>query len=366
MIEGFATQEGTLNFAGKSLARKENFRKIHDLVLSNVGIGTYLGNTDLETDMQQKNAIKQSILHGVNVIDTAINYRAQKSERTVGKAVSELIDEGKVNRSEIFVSTKNGYVTNDADIQEDFMAYVMREFGNTGIVKEGDISSQYNCMTVPFLEDQLARSQKNLGLDCIDLMYLHNAVEGQPQMARDEFIAHLKNVFEFYEGKRKEQNIRFYGLATWECFRVTKENPNFLSLTQVIDLAKQVGGSTHGFRFIQLPYNLQFDQAYMQKNQLVDSNELSILELAKQSGIGVFTSVPLMQGKLLEWIKNKPEFTHQSPSVNALQFIRSTPGVLAPLVGQKSDLHVKENLQVLEIPPFSEEEFTILLKKLIQ
>ena len=46
--------------------------------------------------------------------------------------------------------------------------------------------------------------------------------------------------------------------------------------------------------------------------------------------------------------------------------IRSTPGVLAPLVGQKSDLHVKENLQVLEIPPFSEEEFNSLLKKLTQ
>ncbi|SVB25807.1 uncharacterized protein METZ01_LOCUS178661, partial [marine metagenome] len=54
------------------------------------------------------------------------------------------------------------------------------------------------------------------------------------------------------------------------------------------------------------------------------------------------------------------------PSVNALQFIRSTPGVLAPLVGQKLDLHVKENLQVLEIPPFSEEEFNALLKKLVQ
>ena len=338
MIEGFATPEGTTNFAGKSLAHKENFRKIHDLTLSN----------------------------GVNVIDTAINYRAQKSERTVGKAVSELIDEGKINRSEIFISTKNGYVTNDADIQEDFMAYIMREFGKTGVVKEGDISAQYNCMTIPFLEDQLARSQKNLGLDCIDLMYLHNAVEGQPQMPRDEFIVNLKNVFEFFEKQRKQQNIRFYGLATWECFRVPQENSNFLSLTQVIDLAKQVGGSTHGFRFIQLPYNLQFDQAYMQRNQPVDSNEMSILELAKQNGIGVFTSVPLMQGKLLEWIKNKPEFTHESSAVNALQFIRSTPGVLAPLVGQKSDLHVKENLEVLEIPPFSETEFNTLLKKLTQ
>ena len=32
------------------------------------------------------------------MIDTAINYRAQKSERTVGKAISELVGEGKINR----------------------------------------------------------------------------------------------------------------------------------------------------------------------------------------------------------------------------------------------------------------------------
>ena len=185
MIEGFATSEGTENFARKSSAHKDNFRKIQDLTLANVGIGTYLGNPDADTDLQQKNAIKKSVLYGVNVIDTAINYRAQKSERTVGKAISELIDEGKISRNEIFISTKNGYVTNDGDAPEDFMQYVMREFGKTGIVKEGDISSQYNCITTPFLEDQLARSKKNLGLECIDLMYLHNAVEGQLQMPRD-------------------------------------------------------------------------------------------------------------------------------------------------------------------------------------
>ena len=49
MIEGFATSEGTTNFARKSLAHKENFRKIIDLTLSNVGLGTYLGNPDSET-----------------------------------------------------------------------------------------------------------------------------------------------------------------------------------------------------------------------------------------------------------------------------------------------------------------------------
>jgi len=365
MIKGFATSEGTNKFAESHIdVPQQNYRKIQSLTLSNVGVGTYLGNTDSETDLLMKNAVKKSILQGVNVIDTAINYRAQKSERAVGKAISELVEEEKINRDEIFISTKNGYVTNDADIQENFMDYVIREFGKTGIVKEGDISSQYNCITTPFLEDQLARSKKNLGLECIDLMYLHNAIEGQPQMPREKFIICLKDIFEFFERQRKEGNIRFYGLATWECFRVSKDNSNFLSLTQVIDLAEQVGGKTHGFRFIQLPYNFQFDQALMQKNQSSSSSNQTILESAKQNDIGVFTSVPLMQGKLLEWIRNKPELTHQSPSVNALQFIRSTPGVLSPLVGQKSDLHVQENLEILKIPPYSEEEFSALLEKL--
>ena len=364
MIKGFVTPEGTTDFAAKSSAHKDNFRKIHDLTLSNVGIGTYLGNPDLETDKQQKNAIKQSILNGVNVIDTAINYRAQKSERTVGKAISELIEERKITREQVFVSTKNGYVTNDADVPEDFMQYIIREYGKKGVVKEGDISSQYNCITIPFLEDQLARSQKNLGLECIDLMYLHNAVEGQPQMSHDELIAHLKSVFGFLEKQRKEQNIRFYGLATWECFRVSKDKPNFLSLSQVVELAEQVGGNDHGFRFVQLPYNFSFDQAFMQKNQPLNSNQVTFLELALHYNIGVFTSVPLMQGKLLDWIKSRAEFSELSPSVNALQFIRSTPGVLAPLIGQKLESHVEENLRVLKIPPYSEHEFSNIIKKL--
>ena len=34
-------------------------------------------------------------------------------------------------------------------------------------------------MTPTYLSDQLERSLKNLGVESVDLMYLHNAVEGQ-------------------------------------------------------------------------------------------------------------------------------------------------------------------------------------------
>ena len=366
MISGFATPEGTKNFTTKNNSIPEkNFNIFQDLNLSNVGIGTYLGNPDSDTDNIVKNAVKKSVLAGMNVIDTAINYRAQKAERSVGQAISELVNENKISRDEIFISTKNGYVTNDGDIQEDLMQYVMRELGKPGIVKEGDISSGYHCMTIPYLEDQLNRSLKNLQLECIDLIYLHNAVEGNLEMPKETFLQKLKDVFEFYEQKRKDGKIRFYGMATWDCFRVAEDHKMFLSLEKVIEIAKSVGGNDHGFRFIQLPYNLHFDQAFMQKNQLVDGKSASILDSAKQLNVGVFTSVPLMQGKLLDWAKDKPAFSAVSPSVGLLQFIRSTPGVLAPLVGQKSDEHVTENLEVLKIPPFSEEEFTTTTKNLV-
>ena len=71
-----------------------------------------------------------------------------------------------------------------------------------------------------------------------------------------------------------------------------------------------------------------------------------------------------MQGKLVDWAKNKPELSEISPSVGLLQFIRSTPGVLAPLVGQKSDSHVTENLQVMKIDALSAENFEKTVKNL--
>ena len=202
-------------------------------------------------------------------------------------------------------------------------------------------------------------------LECIDLIYLHNAVEGNPEMSKETFLQKLKDVFEFYEQKRKDGKIRFYGMATWECFRVEKDHKMFLSLEKVLEIAKSVGGDDHGFRFIQLPYNLHFDQAYMKKNQPHGPDLLvSILESAQRLGVGVFTSVPLMQGRLLEWAKNKPEFSEKSPSVGLLQFVRSTPGVLAPLVGQKSDAHVTENLEILRMSPLNENDFHLTVKNL--
>src|SRR5574341_784278 len=173
MITGFATPEGTTNFARKNQAvAKNHFKQFAGLTLSSIGVGTYLGNADNATDVLVKDAVKKSILSAVNVIDTAINYRSQKAERSVGKAISELIEEGKIKRDEVFISTKNGYVTNDADVKEEFWQYINHSLVKPGIIKSQDISSGYHCMTIPYLENQLNKSLSNLDVNCVDLMYL--------------------------------------------------------------------------------------------------------------------------------------------------------------------------------------------------
>ena len=364
MIRGHTTSDGTANFATKNHVGKDHFRQFLGLTLSSIGIGTYLGDADNVTDVLVKDAIKKSVLSGVNVIDTAINYRSQKAERSVGKAISELVEEGKVKREELFVSTKNGYVTNDADVKEEFWEYINNTLVKPGIIKPNDISSGYHCMTIPYLENQLKTSLKNLDFDCIDLMYLHNAAEGQLQdISKEEFMKNLKLVFEFYEKQRKEGTIKYYGMATWDCFRVPKENSQHLLLSDVLKLADEVGGSENGFKFIQLPYNMYLDQALTIQNQIINGKETSMLNASKNFGIGVFASVPLMQSKLLG-PNVMPEFGGLKPAHRALQFVRSTPGIIAPLVGQKTISHVDENLELAKIPPMSESEFNQLVTSL--
>jgi predicted aldo/keto reductase-like oxidoreductase len=108
---------------------------------------------------------------------------------------------------------------------------------------------------------------------------------------------------------------------------------------------------------------MYLDQALTLKNQ-GDANQYTILESCINLGIGVFASVPLMQSKLLA-PNVLPEFGNLSkPSHRAMQFVRSTPGIISPLVGQKTPAHVQENLDLLSTPVLSQTEFTDLVNKL--
>ena len=370
-IKGFASSEGTKKFRDNAIKKGKSylhFKEFDDLILSSIGMGTYLGDLSKEDDTDIENALYESVKsHAINVIDSAINYRAMKSEKSIGRSVTRLVNDGIISRDEIFVSTKNGYITNDGDYPMlDVWEYIQRMYISTGIIKAEDISSGYNVLKPAYIEKCIERSRFNLKLDTLDLVYVHNAFESWYQdVSKDKFFEMLSKVFEIYEKFRSLNKIRYYGMATWTCFRVSEENKEYLSLAEVYNIAKNIGGIDHGFRFIQLPYNLAYSEALFLKNQNVrNEKKLTILEAAKRLKIGVFSSVPLLQGKLIQ--TKIPDYSEglTDPIMKLVQIIRSSPSIIAPLIGQKKMDHVNNNNKISEVPPLSEEEFKLAIEVL--
>jgi aryl-alcohol dehydrogenase-like predicted oxidoreductase len=370
-IKGFASNEGTKKFRDNAIKKGKSylhFKEFDDLILSSIGMGTYLGDLSKEDDTDIENALYESVKsHAINVIDSAINYRAMKSEKSIGRSVTRLVNDGIISRDEIFVSTKNGYITNDGDYPMlDVWEYIQRMYISTGIIKAEDISSGYNVLKPAYIEKCIERSRFNLKLDTLDLVYVHNAFESWHQdVSKDKFFEMLSKVFEIYEKFRSLNKIRYYGMATWTCFRVSEENKEYLSLAEVYNIAKNIGGIDHGFRFIQLPYNLAYSEALFLKNQNVrNEKKLTILEAAKRLKIGVFSSVPLLQGKLIQ--TKIPDYSEglTDPIMKLVQIIRSSPSIIAPLIGQKKMDHVNNNNKISEVPPLSEEEFKLAIEVL--
>lgn len=369
-IAGFASSDGTKKYADHSIklgTPPAHFRLFNNIYFSSIGMGTYLGQITYKDDNDMENAVYDSIKSGVvNVIDTAINYRAMKSEKAVGRALTRLVKDGIVSRDQVFISTKNGYITNDGDYPNiDVMDYIKRMYVSPRIIGLEDISSGYNVLHPAYIARCIDKSLCNLCIDTIDLVYVHNAYESWfNDVPKDKFKDMLLNTFRVYEEYRTRNKIRYYGMATWTCFRVPSENREYLSLEDMVELAeKACGRKEHGFRFIQLPYNLVYNEALLLRNQTVGSeNKLSILEAADRLNIGIFTSIPLFQTRLLKAEIPNYGTGLESKIAKVIQLLRSTPNVIAPLIGQKKPEHVKENIKVAQIPPMTGPEFRTAVK----
>ena len=87
MISGKATITATKSYAQlhQTKSALKHFREINGLMMSSIGIGTYLGKSDATTDNLVTEAIIKSVKSGINLIDTAINYRSQHGEMSVNE-----------------------------------------------------------------------------------------------------------------------------------------------------------------------------------------------------------------------------------------------------------------------------------------
>ena len=174
-LTGKATPQGTEHYAQRftNRAAAGHFRQQQGLQLSSIGLGTYLGHWDAATDDAYADAITRAVELGVNVLDTAANYRFQRSERAMGTALRRLSEAG-YGREELVICTKGGYLPFDGEPPTDVRRYVEENFVRPGIADFTDIAGGSHCMTPAYLQNQLDQSLRNLGCECVDVYYLHN------------------------------------------------------------------------------------------------------------------------------------------------------------------------------------------------
>jgi aryl-alcohol dehydrogenase-like predicted oxidoreductase len=361
-----ATKEGTTRYAQRFLGRAAagHFRETQRLVLSSIGIGTYLGQPDSRTDEGYAEAVATAVENGINVIDAAINYRFQRSERSIGQAILRLAATG-IAREEFVLCTKGGYLTPDGSMPADPNEYFFHEYIQPGVFSAKDIAAGSHCMTQKFLKNQLGRSLKNLGVECVDIYYLHNPETQLAELTKEEFLNRLREAFTFLESAVQAGEIRFYGMATWNGFRQDARARDAMQLGEIVQIAQEIAGGVHRFRFVQLPFNLGMTEALTLGNQSLRGRDRTIMEAASELDITLIASASLLQGQVA---RNLPGFVAEALGLEndaerALQFARSSPGITTALVGMSRAEHVKANARLMGLPPATENEFAKLFSR---
>jgi aryl-alcohol dehydrogenase-like predicted oxidoreductase len=318
MFAGHATESATAEYAIRhgSAGKTGFFRRAGLLTVSSLGMGTYLGRRDPEADAAYTDAVSAAVRGGINFLDTSLNYRHQRSERNIGTALAQLIADGAVTREELIVCTKAGFLVPSAVPEVD----------------DADVVNGMHCMTPSFLRDQCERSRANLGLETLDVLYLHNPETQLSAVDTEEFYRRVEKAFEALEEMVGEGKIAHYGAATWDGLR----KPGPMSLVRMARLAETIGGPGHHFRFIQLPVNVRMPEAFTIRRETLDGEEVSTTTAAERLGITVVGSASLLQAKLA------------GDLAGALRFARSAPGVTVSLVGMGRRQHVEENLAVIQ------------------
>jgi aryl-alcohol dehydrogenase-like predicted oxidoreductase len=341
-----ATADGTAAYAARfpELARTQHFRKLRlpePIQVSSLGIGTYLGPASDAADEAYAASLEAALAGGINLIDTAINYRAQRSERVIGRVLAA----SPLPREQVLVCTKAGFVPEGLALP-------------AGLIRPGELVAGCHCMTPVFLAHQLQTSLDNLGLEAVDVFYLHNPETQQAELSREEFYRRVQAAFEVLEKMADQGKIGSYGIATWSGLRVPPDAVDYLDLNRMVAIARSLAGEAHHFRFVQLPYNLGMPEAYALLNQTVEKPPyVSPLNAAFRLGLHTMASASLMSGHLHTLPDDARSYLQpflpaaSSDAELALQFVRSTPGITSGLVGMSKPEHVGVNLRAAAVAP---------------
>ncbi|WP_277553273.1 aldo/keto reductase [Halobaculum limi] len=360
-----ATSSGTWGYRDRFGDRfgRTYFRRFGPGVVSSVGLGTYLGDPTDADDEGYRTALTTALESGVNLVDTASNYRCGRSERVVGEALREAA----TARESVVVASKAGFLPFDGDRPADPSGYVRERFLDTGLVDPADLARGSHCIAPDFLDAMLDRSLDALDVDTVDCYFVHNPEMQLAVRDRDAVYDQVEAAFETLERRRATGDIGAYGVATWEAFRVPADHDAHLDLAETLARAEAaadtVGVDDHGLRAVQLPFNVRMADAFTVPAHDADGEDgpVTALEFCHREGLSVFASASIGQGELAREgaIPSDVEARVEgdTPAQRALNFARSAPAVTAALVGCRQRAHVRENIAAGTFDPLGASAF---------
>ncbi len=289
-IQGHATPNGTIAFSKKAETDHFSYSPSSDLTISQVGFGCYRISTGIDAHVE---SLQFALTHGINLIDTSSNYTDGNSEKLIGDLISRLCDENLLQRNEIVVVSKVGYLQG----QNYEMARQRRRQGQPfpNLVKYSQ--GLDHCIHPEFIVDQLNRSLNRLQMETIDVYLLHNPeyylswakVANIPiEQAQNEYNKRIKLAFEYMETAVSDGKIQWYGISS-NTFPNSSDEYAFTSLAKVLEIAESISPDHH-FKFIQLPLNL-FETGGLTELNMPDKS--STVAYAEANKLTVLVNRPL-------------------------------------------------------------------------
>jgi len=278
---------GKSNTSGKS----NTFGKIN-FNASQIGFGGY---RVYEKSKEHADALEYALLNGVNIIDTSSNYTGGKSERLIGNTLKQMLQEGEINREDVLIISKGGYV------QGENMAIARKHEAQGHAFPEmvKYMEGCWHCINPDFLENQLQRTLNNLQMESLDIYLLHNPEYFlthtkqkhlmDPVSACKEYERRIGQAFCWLEEKVKTGKIKAYGISA-NTFISPADDFEFTSLERVLEIAEAIRPD-HNFKVIQFPLNLFEPGACLEKNQACGTKTL--LEFALEKNIATLINRPL-------------------------------------------------------------------------
>lgn len=284
-----ASSESTKNYFAKYPNIKSKILGKTNFSASICGFGCYRVDNGIP---QHQKALEKALLSGINLIDTSSNYSDGGSEILVGKVLNNLFSDNQINRNEVIIVSKGGYLQGS-----NLKLGIERENSGkafTDVVK--CTQDLWHCISSDFLENQITLSLQRLNLDKIDVYLLHNpeyfltySIISDPERREREYYRRIKDAFVYLEKEVERGRISYYGISS-NTFAEKETKQNFTSLEKVAAIANEISKQNH-FAVVQFPMNL-FENGGM--NILNQKNGTkTFLQFAGENNLGVLVNRPL-------------------------------------------------------------------------